>query len=156
MHSLALLSNTTINMNNDYQNIGMAMGHTWLIASKAIEAKFIESKLDLTLHQFEILNILSINDHLIQQDLADFMKKDKSAVLRIIDQMEQKDLLLRVNDPVDRRKKSLQLTHQGIQLLRAARKAEKELFEEIQKGLNKEDINTFYKVIQHMQQNLSK
>ncbi len=75
-------------MSEDKLEIGVIISRTAILYGKAIEAKLDESKIDLNIHQLMLLSLLTTKDHMIQQELADYMKKDKSAVLRAIDVLE--------------------------------------------------------------------
>lgn len=55
---------------------------------------------------------------LSQQELADRLETDKSHVLRLIDQLEGRELLTRSPDPTDRRRHRIELTPGGRKLLR--------------------------------------
>jgi MarR family transcriptional regulator, lower aerobic nicotinate degradation pathway regulator len=56
---------------------------------------------------------------LSQQQLADRLDADKSHVVRLIDQLEQRGLITRAPDPTDRRRHRIELTPAGRKLLRA-------------------------------------
>jgi DNA-binding MarR family transcriptional regulator len=56
---------------------------------------------------------------LSQQQLADRLDADKSHVVRLIDQLEQRGLVTRAADPTDRRRHRIELTPAGRKLSRA-------------------------------------
>lgn len=56
---------------------------------------------------------------LSQQQLADRLDADKSHVVRLIDQLEGRELVTRGPDPTDRRRHRIALTPSGRKLLRA-------------------------------------
>jgi DNA-binding MarR family transcriptional regulator len=55
---------------------------------------------------------------LSQQQLADRLDADKSHVVRLIDQLEDRGLVTRAPDPTDRRRHHIELTPAGRKLLR--------------------------------------
>lgn len=55
---------------------------------------------------------------LAQQQLADRLGADKSHVVRLIDQLEQRELVTRAQDPTDRRRHRIELTAAGRDLIR--------------------------------------
>jgi DNA-binding MarR family transcriptional regulator len=55
---------------------------------------------------------------LSQQQLADRLGADKSHVVRLIDQLEQRGLITRAPDPNDRRRHRIELTPAGRKLVR--------------------------------------
>ena len=112
------------------------------------------AEIKLTMEQLGLLLVIFSNDdEVIQQDLACSMGKDKSAILRTIDMLEAKDLLKRVSDTTDRRKKYLMITKKGERVIEQYLEIELELTTELQKGLSDEDIATFYKVVNHIKSN---
>jgi len=105
----------------------------------------------LSMDQLGLLMAISCNkDEVILQDMASFMGKDKSAILRTIDAIEAKDLIKRVSDTTDRRKKYLMITKKGERVIEQYLEIELELTTKLQKGLSEEDIATFYKVVDHI------
>jgi DNA-binding MarR family transcriptional regulator len=135
---------------NEAAHLGLLIGRTGLALGKAVEKAFIQAGLDLTFQHFIFLNLLSKNNTLIQQELADIVKKDKSAVLRIIAVLEGKNLVERIGDTCDRRKKTLFLTPVGKKLLKEAQKMEQNVILHLQEGLTQEEITTFVKVALHL------
>lgn len=140
-------------MSEDKLEIGVIISRTAILYGKAIEAKLDESKIDLNIHQLMLLSLLTTKDHKIQQDLADYMKKDKSAVLRAIDVLEEKKIITRTADADDRRKKIIHITRSGLNLLEHAREVEREVLEKMQAGLSEAEIKTYAKVSLQMQRN---
>lgn len=98
--------------------------------------RFSEKEIELTIEQFFILNILDNNNGLILRELAEIVDRDKSAVLRHIDGLEQNNFVTRVTDPEDKRRKSLLVTKQGLQVLEKARAVDDELNDTINKQLH--------------------
>jgi MarR family transcriptional regulator for hemolysin len=88
---------------------------------KAIERAFKKSiqelNLDIPSESFGILMITYFQDDVIQQDIAEMAKKDKSAVLRQIDTLEQKGLVQRQVDIQDRRKNFIVITNKGREII---------------------------------------
>lgn len=123
-----------------------------MLMAKTMQKQLDKAGIELTVQEFGFLNWLSLNDQMIQQDLAEFMKKDKSAVLRVIDSLENRQLVKRVNDPDDRRKKIVELTDLGEKLLGQAREVEQQVVSQLQEGLTEEEVATFIRVAFHMQQ----
>jgi MarR family transcriptional regulator, transcriptional regulator for hemolysin len=105
----------------------------------------------LTIDQFSLLYAISLEEEeVIQKDMAETMCKDKSAILRMIDTLEEKELVRRVVDRADRRKNNIMVTKKGERTIEQYLKIEFELTEELQLGLSKSELDTFYKVIDHI------
>ena len=83
--------------------------------------------------------------------MAEKLGKDKSAILRMIDLLEKKELVRRAVDQNDRRKNQLLVTKKGERLIAEFREIESELNSELLEGLSDADMETFYKVANHIQ-----
>jgi len=142
-------------MENQKHPFGMAMGSMMREVIRLLKKRFIEqADIKLTTEQIGLLLVISMNkEEVIQQELACSMGKDKSAILRTIDMIEAKDLVKRVSDTADRRKKYLMITKKGERVIEQYLAIENELTILLQKGLTEEEIKTFYKVVDHIKAN---
>jgi MarR family transcriptional regulator, transcriptional regulator for hemolysin len=133
--------------------IGMVMIkliHEVFRALKKRVADQTEAK--LTGEQFGLLFAISQKEEeVIQKDMAEIMCKDKSAILRMIDLLEAKELVRRVVDKADRRKNQIMVTKKGERALEQYLEVEFQLTEELQQGLSQSDLDAFYKVVNHIQ-----
>jgi len=142
-------------MENQKHPFGMALGSMMREVIRLLKKRFIEqADIKLTTEQIGLLIVISMNkEEVIQQELACSMGKDKSAILRTIDMIEAKDLVKRVSDTADRRKKYLMITKKGERVIEQYLAIENELTTMLQKGLTEEEIKTFYKVVDHIKAN---
>jgi MarR family transcriptional regulator for hemolysin len=103
----------------------------------------------LTIEQFGLLHSIAIKEEeVIQKDMAEFMGKDQSVILRLIDSLEKKDLVRRVIDSNDRRKNFLMVTKKGERVIDEYLEIEFNLMTELLQGLSKTEIDNFYKVVE--------
>ncbi|MBI4645154.1 MAG: MarR family transcriptional regulator [Bacteroidia bacterium] len=91
----------------------------------------------------------------IQQDMADWMNKDKSAILRMTDILEKKEMVKRMSVPGDRRKNIVKLTKKGEAVLKNFLKIESKITGKLKKNISKADYNTMVKVMMQIQKNAS-
>ena len=106
-----------------------------------------QTDIKLTMAQFGLLFAISEEkEEVILKDIAEKMGKDKSAILRMIDLLEKKELVRRVVDLNDRRKNYLMVTKKCERLIAEFRDVELELNCELLEGISDADIQTFYKV----------
>ncbi len=111
----------------------------------------------LSIHHLGLLLAISKNEHdVIQQDMATKLGKDKSAILRLIDALEEKKLVSRVPDVEDRRKNKLILTDQGNEVINEFMIIDKGVFEDLCVGLTKDELNTFFTVLEKIKDNAQK
>jgi len=143
------------NMENQKQPFGMALGSMMREVIRLLKKRFLEqADIKLTTEQIGLLIVIFMNkEEVIQQELACSMGKDKSAILRTIDLIEAKDLVKRVSDTADRRKKYLMVTKKGERVIEQYLTIENELTSLLQQGLTEEEINIFYKVVDHIKAN---
>lgn len=110
-----------------------------------------QAEIKITMEQFALLHMITLEKfEVIQQDLANEMGKDKSSILRIIDSLEDKDLVRRVVDTNDRRKNCLMVTKKGEKVITQYSMLEAELMKEVLEGLTVSEMDTFYKVVNHL------
>lgn len=106
---------------------------------RLLNKRFAEADIELTLEQFYILNILENEEGLILQDLADIVDRDKSAVLRHLNCLEEKHFVARAEDPEDRRRKILLVTKPGMETLDEARQIDDQVNSEITDSIPKKE-----------------
>jgi len=116
-----------------------------------------ETKLKITREQFQLLKAINEKgDEVIQKDMADMMGKDKSTILRLIDSLETKGLVMRVVDTKYRRKNYLMVTKKGEGVIKQYMKIYSKFINEIQQGLTEAELKTFYKVANHFKSKAEK
>lgn len=139
-------------MENQELPLGMIVGrmmHGMFRVLKKRTGELAETK--LTIEQFGLLHAINMkNEDVIQQDMANIMGKDKSAIYRVIDTLEEKELVRRVVDKNDRRKNFLMVTKKGEAVIEQYLEIEYNLIKELEQGLSKSDIDTFYHVVNHI------
>ena len=142
-------------MENQKVPFGMALGGMMREVIRLLKKRIAEqADIKLTMEQIGLLfAIYSNKEEVIQQDLACSMGKDKSAILRTLDTIEAMDLVKRVSDTTDRRKKYLMLTKKGERVIEECMVIEHELTTKLQAGLSEEDMTVFYKVVNHIKSN---
>jgi len=110
-----------------------------------------QTDVKLTMPQVVLLfKISEEKEEVTLKDMAEKLGKDKSAILRMIDLLEKKELVRRVVDQNDRRKNQLLVTKKGERLIAEFREVELELNCKLMEGLSDADMLTFYKVVDHI------
>jgi len=106
-----------------------------------------EDSIDISPQHMGILSDLWQQDGVRQQDLAVSLIKDKGTIARTISFLEEKNILVRIDDPKDKRTKRIYLTHKGKKLkeeiIPLTEKVEKEVLGQI----NPEELKTCKKVL---------
>jgi len=139
-------------MEQDNLPLEMVVGQMMHEVLRVLKKRDVEqAEVILSIEQHAVLHILNERgSDVILKEMADAMGKDKSAILRIIDVLEKKELVRRAVDTKDRRKKYLMVTKKGEQVIGQFFEIEAELGTELKEGLTKEDMKTFYKVVSHI------
>ncbi|MDR0873596.1 MAG: MarR family transcriptional regulator [Prevotellaceae bacterium] len=108
--------------------------------------------LDVPMESVGILLVIYYNkSELIQQEIAEAVKKDKSAVLRHIDNLERKGLLQRTSAINDRRRNVISITERGKQFISEINGKANELFALLSDGLTVSEITTLNALLTHLQ-----
>jgi MarR family transcriptional regulator for hemolysin len=137
-------------------DVGRMMRELFRVFRKRFEEKEdLETR--VSIEQFSLLHAITIKEEdVIQKDMAEMMGKDKSAILRLIDSLEEKGLVRRVAAVEDRRKNYLMVTKAGYRVIDQYMKIVFGMLEEVQQGLTTEDMETFHRVVSHLKRNAEK
>jgi DNA-binding MarR family transcriptional regulator len=89
-----------------------------------------------------------------QQEFVDRLGRDKAQVTRLIKDLEERELLNRVNDPKDNRSYKIHLSKKGVTVFKQVRKLENKVFNKLLSGFEPEDLEYIQKVFSEMRSNL--
>ncbi len=129
----------------------LAKGHR--IFKIQMVSRLKEQGIELTFDQFVILQILNSNSNIIQQDLANYMQKDKSIIVRQVEGLLEKQLVTKVTNKEDNRKKNLILTRQGTTALNQMQQVGSEVTKKLLSGISETDLEIFRNVLNRIQEN---
>jgi DNA-binding MarR family transcriptional regulator len=126
-----------MNCNEMPETLGFMIIRTGKLLLKNINTDFATLNSEITFEQMGILYYISRNNdkNIIQQEIADLLNKTKSAILRTLDILEEKNFLKRESMPNDRRKNVIQLTSKGWEVIKIMHKKFLELDKELVKGI---------------------
>lgn len=105
--------------------VGDILGFHIRLAHGAVYRHFTEtfSELDLTQKQVSVLWLVHDHPGMAQADLGRTLQMDRATVMAIINRLQDRDLLIRGQSAVDRRRQTLTLTPGGETALSQARNA---------------------------------
>jgi DNA-binding MarR family transcriptional regulator len=112
-----------------------------------LQQRLINKALDITPEQGILLMQLGIEEGVSQQEIANRIFKDKSSVKRLIDSMERKSLLVRVEDKNDRRNKLIYLTYKGRTVKQEVIEVKTVCMEEIKAKIDEDEMKVCKKVL---------
>ena len=139
---------------NNYP-IGFLFGNTLRMISRIVIRKLQDRNIDLTFEQFVLMQILHLNGKLIQQEISEIMGKDKSVILRQINGLEKRKLVTRSADNKDKRKNVIKMTSKGVLMFKELFKIQREISQELIVGIDKRELDVFYKVVHAIRGNAS-
>jgi MarR family transcriptional regulator, transcriptional regulator for hemolysin len=136
-------------------HLGMTVGRLRNKVFRALKQRFAENEgVRLTIEEYILLYM--VNDpkqEYILQNIALATGKDKSAVMRLVDSLDEKGLMQRVVNPSDRRENYLVITKQGKAVVKEHLDMERQISEDLLQGLSKKQIDVFYQVVNHINKN---
>lgn len=101
---------------NTFTEFSSTVVRTQMAFKYFIRKKFKEHGLDLSFEMLEVLKCLWEREGLKQQEIADYVLKDKASLTLLIDNLTRRNLVKRTEDPNDRRNKLVSLTPEGAAL----------------------------------------
>lgn len=111
--------------------------------------KLIEDKgISLNKEQFVLLHHLDGKSGCSQNALAQITAKDKSTIVRVINSLEKKNLVLRVNSKEDKRVNNIYVTNYGKELLEQVYPIINSLNDELFNLLSEEETMAFISVLE--------
>jgi DNA-binding MarR family transcriptional regulator len=111
-------------------------------------------KYDMTTEQWSLLNRLWEQEGISQTKLAQMTSKDLPTITRILNKIENKELIVRKSDPNDRRASLIFLTEKGRLLEDKLNPIAKNISERALENISGEDIDKLKKVLNNIFMNL--
>ncbi len=144
--------------NEDSLKFNINMGMLINSAQRAMTKRFVqnatESGLDISLDQWIVLGPIWQLESASQKELGEICLKDKTNITRIIDALEEKNLVVRIEDQIDHRIKRVVLTNAGKQLFFDVLPIMEKTREEVRKDIPDRDVDTFKIVLSKILENL--
>jgi DNA-binding MarR family transcriptional regulator len=111
---------------------------------------------DLTGEQAHILKNIDISAGRSQNELCELVDKTPANITRILDRLEKKNLIIRRDNPEDRRSSLVFQTSAGARLSASVAKLFEQLSAEIERDISPEDIAGFRNVLAQIDTNLDR
>lgn len=117
---------------------------------------FLEKGYNLTPEQFLVMDTLWDEGILTQQQIADITMRDKNSIVKLIDGLEARNLVKRVNNPKDKRQNLIKVTEYSKTVKDAVTAISYEAVQKIINGIPREELESFVRTIARMQKNIDK
>lgn len=136
------------------ENIIYQMGETSRLIHKRITAIFSEQGFDVTVEQFGVLALLWYKEGVKQQDIADGLKRNKTTITRIVENMINRNLIVKVPDQLDKRNKLIYLTQKGKALQKEMVESSGLVYYQTISNITSKDIDKCLVILKQMMKNL--
>lgn len=118
------------------------IGRTWFALKQRGKDYLSKMDFNLSIEQCIVLFALSKKEGLTLGEIADKIDRDRTTLSRMVDNLENKNLVLRVNDKIDKRKKLLYLTPDGKNKITQVMLNTDFYFDGIYGNLDKDEIDS--------------
>lgn len=132
----------------------IALTVTGLVAKIAQLQMFARNNFEITPEQYIILAILVENDELYQRQIAEIAYKDRPNITRLINILEKKGLVKRVEDVQKRKVFKIVITKKGVEIHQKIRPYMLELHNSAVNGITKEELESCIDTLGKMLDNL--
>ena len=126
--------------------------------SSAINRTFLRAfaleGVDITTEQWSVLACLWQKDKVTQQTLCTLTSKDKPSMTRLIDNLEKRNLVIRVTDHTDRRINLIHLTESGLSMQAKATEIVNNIALKTLNNITDEELNISRTVLKKIMFNL--
>jgi DNA-binding MarR family transcriptional regulator len=126
-----------------------------LSARAFLSRRLEDNGIDMTIEQFKVMVVLWKEKSSTQQNIADFVGKDKTSVTRLITGLEKRSLIQRTSDKSDKRCNLVTLTAQGIALETPTMAVLSEASAFVHKNIDPKELEITLRVLQTMCQTLN-
>ncbi|NOY36271.1 MAG: winged helix-turn-helix transcriptional regulator [Chlorobi bacterium] len=136
------------------ENILYLIGETARLVHKQITIIFTKRGFDVTAEQFGVLALLWYKEGVKQQYIADHLNRDKTTITRIIKNMMNRDLIVKVPDKLDKRNKLIYLTPKGKALQKEMVESSGLIYYQALQNIPPEKIETCLSILRQIMKNL--
>ena len=133
----------------------LAILQTQSLYRRKIHEKMRKNNIDLTFEMLLVLRSLHYSGIVNQQELANRTYKDKSSLSYLINNLENRDLVKRVEDPQDKRSKKIVMTEHGELLFKTIQHIIENVYEEMSQNQNLSHIQSCIDYMNEFKDNLA-
>ncbi|WP_341843575.1 MarR family winged helix-turn-helix transcriptional regulator [Chitinophaga caseinilytica] len=119
-----------------------------------ISKKIKEGNYDITYEMMQLLLVLWRGHEVNQQEIANLLIKNKASITPLIDNLSKRKLVVRTEDPSDRRNKIIALTKAGREYMEAFSPVLDDFFHRIETGVTMAELEMVSEVLMKMRRNL--
>lgn len=135
--------------------LGFLLNKGTQVYHRQLNRNFCSNGFDITSEQWSILVFLFHCDSRSQNEIAEKTFRDKVSVTKIIDNLEKRALVFRIQDEKDRRVKRIILSKEGRKLVPQLKKVAFNTLENGFANVEKKDLETFKIVLSEIVKNFT-
>ena len=135
------------------ENIAALMSDASRLMRRSFDAR--ARTIGVTRPQWQVLSVLRRHEGINQGGLADILEVEPITVCRMVDRLQEAELVERRPDPADRRSWRLFLTEKAHGLLQTLRPLAEEMIEQALEGVPPADRQTLRETLDRIRQNLA-
>ena len=151
------MQNTETTTQNNLLNkrVGAMLVTTGVLWRVMALQKYAQNGFEITPEQYLILSIImDSGGELYQRQISEITYKDRPNVTRIINILEEKGLVKRIEDVNKRKVYKIAVTKEGIELRKKIQPAMWELRANATHGINDDDLQNTLKILEQMLKNM--
>lgn len=138
---------------DDVKPLGYLLGLPFRVFINQVAAEFRNREIELTFEQFVMLRLIHEDESIIQQDIANRLQKDKSLIVRQMNDLFILNLVVSQTNRQDKRKKNLALTPEGIETMNRLSDLVLDVSNKLLTGVDENDYLAFRRVLNKIQEN---
>ncbi|WP_313182502.1 MarR family winged helix-turn-helix transcriptional regulator [Lacrimispora sp.] len=138
-----------------FDTLGFLTINTAFQAKQNLNSIFLRNGIDASMDQFVILSVLLINNGIVQKALSEQCCKSDSNITRILNVMENKELIERKKGK-DARSRSIFITQKGTLLYQRLAPLAAAYNSQLFEGFSEEEIIIYRGLLMRMRENLMK
>lgn len=136
------------------KEIAVELNLTGCKLKQFMAAMLKQRNVDLTPEQFLLIDLLWNQGAMSQQQLADQMQKDKNSVTKLVDAIERKGFVNRLQNPNDRRSNTIVLTEKAQKMKLGAKEVGISLLDQMLEGIEEAELHSFLATLRKLSDNM--
>lgn len=120
------------------------------IFKRAFQQKTSGKLKNLSKNQPVVIKIIGMEEEVMPSIIGKYTGMNKSSLTHLIDDLENKGLVYRKNDPTDRRKVLVSLTSKGLKCYSHLNKITADMADELLNYIDEEELDNFIQSIETM------
>ncbi len=150
------ISNIDVSMKKVEQVIFYTLDRSIKTYRQLAQSRLSESKLDITVDQWLVMNVVKEDPGCSHQDISDRVFKDNASVTRMIELLVNKGFMKRVVSKGDRRKTLLAISPSGKRLMSSASRVVESYRKAALKGISAAELEKTRRVLEKITANCHK